>query len=391
MARLDAGTLPGRMLTAVMCVLVAIAILTFPYIDLKIALPIGSWQMDAPIGDIAAAALLGVVGLAIVLRRWTATPLPGAVGYAIIVVAGAVALPNALDAHASLHTLVRKVIFSWIAYGGAVAWVIARVFPDVWLRRLLRGSLAIVAALSLATSIGRIGAGNALWFSAIEGFTNNHKTLAVAMAPVAVLVWSGRSRVDRAAAALAFVAIALSLSRTAWIASGIGMLYFVNWRGRPLSSLRFLVPAVLILGIGAATYGPVRWGSVTQKDALRSRQSLDRRAWEMFSAHPLVGMGAGTGVIVVQQTFPDYRVNGVETHGVIQKVGSEHGALGLVGYAFFFGAMARRVRSRHYDGNGSWPTFLALHANLLFSTEAFTITHWLPLGIVWGLSQREPP
>ncbi len=373
------------------CVLAGIAILTYPYIDLSVAIPIASWHMNAPVGDIAVSLLIAVVAADALLTRRAPLPLPGWIGYAVLVVAGMLALPAAIDAHASLHTLVRKVIFSWIAYGGAIALVVARVLPDVWLRRLVRASLTTVALLSLATSLGRILAGNTLWFSAIEGLTNNHKTLAVAMAPVAVLAWSWRGRLDRGVAALAFVAIALSLSRTAWIASAVGICFFVVVRGRPLANRHGVLPAVVVFGFLVATYGPILSGSVTQFDALRSRHSLDRRAWEMFAAHPIVGMGAGSGVLVVQETFPDYRVNGVETHGVVQKVGSEHGLVGLLGYALFFGAMARRVRSHHHDGNGVWPTFLALHANLLLSTEAFTLTHWLPLGLVWGLAHRDVP
>ena len=37
---------------------------------------------------------------------------------------------------------------------------------------------------------------------------------------------------------------------------------------------------------------------------------------------------------------------------------------------------------------GIWATFVALHANLLFSTETFSQTHWIPLGLLWGLSER---
>ena len=39
-------------------------------------------------------------------------------------------------------------------------------------------------------------------------------------------------------------------------------------------------------------------------------------------------------------------------------------------------------------GVGLWATFVALHTNLLLSTETFSQTHWMALALVWGIAHR---
>ena len=88
--------------------------------------------------------------------------------------------------------------------------------------------------------------------------------------------------------------------------------------------------------------------------------------------------------------FPHYRINGVEAHGVIQKVGSELGLAGLVAWGAFTGGLfvvvVRRRRNHAWVG-----VLVCLHVNLLTSTEAFTMTHWIPLGLAWMMSKQERP
>ncbi|MFN7144906.1 MAG: O-antigen ligase family protein, partial [Myxococcota bacterium] len=327
---------------------------------------------------------------------------PGPLGYGLLVLAGVVALAFVPDAGASAWFLLRKPVFFYVAYGLALSWLVGtRVSVDL-VRALLRVTLVLTAFVSLATSVGRIAAGNTLWFAAIEGLTNNHKTLAVAMAPlVPLLLAMRRSRVDLAVAAFALVAIGLSVSRTAWIASVAGLAFLVVWRGRALAARRGLVLGVVVVGVLAALYGPLLTRSHAQLDAARSRHSLDKRALAMVGDHPVLGMGGGANVRYEMQTFPHYRVNGVDAHGAIQKVASEYGAVGLAGWLLFVGAMGVRLaRGATVDaprrdglaaphlGLGLWAAFVALHVNLLLSTETFSQTHWIPLGLVWGLSAR---
>lgn len=366
-----------------MSVLLAIVLIAFPYINLEIALPIGGWEFNAPLGDLAALAV--VLFLAVDLLRAPRLKPPGPVGYAILLVAGLLGLRGAPFASDSLHFLVRKPIFLYLVYGLGVSSIAMRLGKR-GIRMPVMAAATVLALLSLYASVDRIAAGSALWPDAPLGLTNNHKTLAVAAAPLIPLLL-GLDRRARPVAALLGVAILLSWSRTSWIATFVGLAFFLHVRGRPLAARRGILALGVVVGLIGATYGPIVMKSAVQMDALRSRHSLDKRTWMMFQERPLVGLGGGSNVRVEVSTFPDYRVNGVDAHGVVQKVGSEFGLIGLGGYALFAGAMALRLRGRHVPGDPAWPTFLALHSNLLLSTETFSQTHWAPLALIWGLSQ----
>ncbi|MES2639786.1 MAG: O-antigen ligase family protein [Myxococcota bacterium] len=393
----------SSLLAGAAVLLVAILVLAFPYIDLGVDLALLGGHLDTPLADLAGAALVPIVALVWLSGR-RAAPLrpPGLIGYALLVIVGFLALATVPDRGAAAWFLLRKPVFFYVAYGIALAWTVSHVVTRVTLRRLLLATVLLATLVSLATSVGRIAAGNTLWFAAIDGLTNNHKTLAVALAPLVPLVLSlRRGRVDLAVAGVAVVAIALSLSRTAWIATAAGLTFVVVWRGRTLASRNGVLAGVVVLGVLGALYGPLLMRSNVQLDAARSRHSLDKRAWEMAANHPVLGMGGGASVRVEMQTFPHYRVNGVDAHGAVQKVVGEYGGVGLLGYLGFVGAMAIRLRRRAPLGPiapdglapvnldvGLWATFVALHVNLLLSTETFSQTHWIPLGIVWGLSHR---
>ncbi len=400
-------------------VLVAVLLVTFPYIDLAVDLDLLGRHLDTPVADLAGAALLVVMAGAVLLGAGGSAPRyapqgtagrgslatlrpPGLAGYALLVAAGLVALATVPDPGAAAWFLLRKPVFFYVAYGVALAWVVAHLVARVTLRRLLLLTVVVTSVISLATSVGRIAAGNTLWFAAIDGLTNNHKTLAVALSPLVPLVLAlRRGRVDLAVAGLAVVAIACSLSRTAWISTAAGLTFLLVWRGRTIASRRGALVGLVVLGMLAALYGPLLMRSNAQLDAARSRHSLDKRAWAMVAERPVLGMGGGASVRVELQTFPHYRVNGVDAHGVVQKVAGEYGVVGLLGYLGFVGAMALRLRRRApvdaaypdglappHVGLGAWAGFVALHVNLLLSTETFSQTHWVPIGILWGLSSR---
>lgn len=369
-------------------------LLVWPYIDLGVALPIGTWAFDAPLADLLALALCPFAYVWLKERRLP----PGAAGYAVLLAAGCVGALGNADASTAVHELARKPLFFGVAYGLGFTAFVAHWRGENAVRTGLLVAVAACAGVSWVTSIGRIAAGDALWFQSLAGLTPNHKTLAVALAPALPLLWGwtpspGTRGVTRrlivGVVAFAAVALALSVSRTAWISVAVGASFFVGWGGRVLAERRGWVPAVILLGVLAATYGPMLTGSITQLDALRSRHSLDKRSWRLFADNALVGAGPGESVRVEVPTFPDYRVNGVDAHGVVQKVGSEYGLVGLAGYGAFVVAMARRLRSRHVRGDGRWPAFVALHTNLLLSTETFSQTHWALLAVILGLSLRD--
>ena len=362
-------------------------------IDLELTAPIGAWQLNVPLADLLALLLL-LLALPRLLRE--RIPWPGAVGAGLLLLACLLSLHGAIAPAEGLHTLVRKPLFCYLAYGVGLAWVVARALPSTALRAGLLGWVGLTAGLSIATSVARIASGDALWFAVIMHITPNHKTLAVALAAGLPLLRApalGEGRLSRFFIGLALVAIALSASKTAWLATLVGAgLYWP--RARPLCWRPALVLPLLAIGLALAYYAPLIVDSRAMLDAARSRHSLDLRAWQMFAAHPLVGSGIGMNVLIEQVTFPHYRVNGVDAHGLIQKVGSETGALGLTGYLLFLGAVLRDLRLRWTGGLGApaytaLATVITLHFTLLFSTETWSMTQWIPFAVAWGIAHRE--
>ena len=372
---------------------------TAPFIDLELALDLGPWHANAPVADLVALALLL---LALPDRARRRLPLPGPWAWAAFVAVGLAGAALAPETGESLHYLLRKPIFMYLAYiGGVAAWTRRGALRPAVFGGMLLG-VGGTATVSLATSGLRVAAGDALWFSQLDGLTPNHKTLAVAMAGALPLVLAvGRRprwrRPAAVAAALATLAIALSLSKTAWITTALA--YGLFWpRGRPIAARWQRTAPALVLGAALAVYAPVLLGSKAMLDAARSRHSLNVRAWEMARARPLLGMGPGASTRVEQVTFPHYRVNGVDAHGVVQKVGSEFGLLGLLAYGLFVGGAGRRLVTRWREAGGShdslaWgavATWATLHTNLLLSTEVLSPTHWTPLAVAWGLAHTTP-
>lgn len=377
-------------------------VVTQSFIDLEVSADLGSWHANLPVVDLCALLLLplGLVGL-----TRSPAPLPAPAAFGLFGLASALSIFSAHVPDAAFHHFLRKPLFLYMAYGMGLAWIAARWAPRALLHRALLAWMAATALVSLVTSVGRIGAGNALWYGAISGLTPNHKTLAVSLAGGLPLVlglataspgWLTPTtrRRARGVVAGALLAIFLSASKTAWLAAALGVALFFPAR-RPLACRPRVIAPALTLGVATALLAPLLIGSKTMLDAARSRHSLNKRAAVMFTAYPLLGAGTGMNVHVEQVTFPDYRVNGVDAHGVVQKVASETGLLGLAGMTGFavLGAVALRRRTTG-PGDPAWgslATWGTLHFSLLLSTETLSPTHWVPLGLAWGLAHRPVP
>jgi O-antigen ligase len=376
--------------------LVVGVILTQDLIDLELSTDIGAWHANAPIADLLALALLPLALFAAGHpRSWPALPAP--VAYGLFVAASLASVATAVAPADSIHHVVRKTALLYLLYGVGLSVAVARVVPAVVVYRATLVYAIATAVVSLGTSVLRVAAGDALWFTGLQGITPNHKTLALALS--AWVPWlllggtvNGSKWPSRIAVVLVAGATLLSFSKSGLIAVGMGLLLLVP-RGRPIGLRpKIIVPAMIVAYLLSLS-APLLLQSKTMLDAARSRQSLNVRAWEMFEHHPLTGSGSGGNVVYEMVTFPHYRVNGIDAHGVIQKIASETGLLGLLTYGAFV-VLGTRGLWRRWDGKpygtgyAELVTWGLLHLNLLLSTETFSPTHWIPLGVVWGTAVR---
>ena len=379
---------------------VAIVLTTQAYVDLELSADLWGWHANAPVVDLAGLVLLAIVATA--WRLGMLSPLrwrpPAPAAWLALLAVALVGVPGALFPEVSLHAVARRAMFAWLVYGVALSLAVASLLTTAQLRALVLLGAGITAGVSIGTSALRIVGGDALWYQPLAHLTPNHKTLAVSLAgwlPL-VLGWA-RAGVGRGRAAarmvvlLAFAAIALSVSKTAILAAA----FAIGWHWpaqRPLATRLRLVGPALLAGALLAYYSPLIIDSKVMLDAARSRHSLNERAWMLFSANPLLGAGLGASTYVEQVTFPHYRVNGVDAHGVTQKIASETGLLGLVAWCSFTARVLQRLwrqRGASLGHHAALGTFFGLHLQLLVSTETFAPTHWVPLAICWGLSFRD--
>lgn len=364
----------------------ALALLSAPYIDAEVQAQLWTWHMNAPVADLLALGALGLASRLLPRRALTADGVTEAAGWVGLWVVGLLAahngdgLPGA--GPGGLHTLLRKTIFLCLAWRIGVAGLVRSTGPRFTQRWLAASALACAATL-LFSSFSRIEAGDTFWWRAIEGLTNNHKTLAMFLAPTIPLLWGQPLVVG-----LVLVALVLSWSKAALVTSLLAtgwMLVPGPWRVRALG-------AATAAGFGAMTILPWLARSPEQIDALRSRMSLNKRALEMFLAHPWIGFGPGSNVRYEVSTYPDYRVNGVDAHGVFAKLSSEFGLVGTGFWLLATGTLLRvfwrRARGTRGLDDAILGSFLALHLNLLTSTETFSQTHWAILAVLCGLSAR---
>jgi hypothetical protein len=383
--------------------LVLVVLLLQAFIDLDVAVNLPGWRLDAPVADLIGALLLGAVWILPRRDRPSPPAVAGAVAFVAVALASTALREVVLPGHGrleSLHWLVRKPVFMYLAYATALPWALWAVGQER-VRTWLLAALAVTAAISVTTSLLRVAGGQALWWTTIEGLTPNHKTLAVWMAPFVPWLWTCRRPGVLGVLGLCAVAMALATSKTAWLTAIVGLAWVVHWRGRPLVARWHVTAAALVGAVALAVASPWLTGSITMEDAARSRRSLDLRAFTMWRESPILGQGPGTSTAWEMTEYPHYRINGVEAHGVAQKLAAEEGLLGLLAWGGFTVLLARAMR-RAWDGDTrgeGWAwlgVVVSLHVNLLASTEAFSMTHWIPLGMAWaalrgGAPPRGPP
>ncbi len=187
----------------------------------------------------------------------------------------------------------------------------------------------------------------------------------------------------------------LTFARSAWITlilQAACLIYF-NYRQELKRHLRALVSGVILLS-PLAVY-MVLFSSRTEiQGSTDARAMLTGIAWSLFTASPLIGVGAGTFVDRVGATWLfSYEFGApLDSHGILQKLGAETGVIGLCAFAillFVLGRWTWRVWQAFKVNSLERRAYACLIVAMLgaFSYQIFNTTYWsaklwLPVGIL---------
>ncbi len=231
----------------------------------------------------------------------------------------------------------------------------------------------------------------------------NHNVLAewlVFVAPIALcvaeLVEDARAKkvLYGIAGFITLIAL-LTFARSAWITLILqaGCLLYFNYRRELRTHLRSLIVGAFLLS-PLAIY-MVLFSSRTEiQGSTDARAMLTGIAWNLFTNSPLIGAGAGTFVERVGSTWIFAYEFGapLDSHGMIQKVLAETGAIGFVALCFVLLVLARFVWRVWYafkiDSIERRAYACLIVATVgafsyqLFNTTYWSAKLWLPVGIL---------
>ena len=193
------------------------------------------------------------------------------------------------------------------------------------------------------------------------------------------------------------IAVALlTLSRAGWIALAVEAAVAAHFAGGK-KMWRYYLGRVWPLALAVL---PILFyfvyflsGSDIVRGSNATRWSLTQISWMYFQEHPLIGTGIGSFVPLVADTWYFTLEFGdpVDAHGIVQKIGTEQGILGLVTFALFVWLLLRRVYLRatdlSYDDSARAAAVFGLALMCgsltfqLFNTQYYSSVMWVPLAL----------
>jgi len=233
---------------------------------------------------------------------------------------------------------------------------------------------------------------------------------------LAVAMYSGKSAGMTASliAVPATLALALSFSRSAWLAYAGAGLFLVGTAvalGRWAPTRRALRLALL----SAVALAPLVWRNweafgtrlnanrsfeqiPSEIQALGERSLLTRSANRIFVEHPINGIGLGASPLAMRDYYPDFPVNYQPPHYALLAVAVETGILGAACYLLLLILpwLAIGINRKVYTSNPATVTCAALLLAMTiigfldyhtWTYNAGRDLHWLAFG-VWSASVR---
>jgi O-antigen ligase len=201
-----------------------------------------------------------------------------------------------------------------------------------------------------------------------------------------------------AAAFQGFVGI-LTFTRTFWIVSLVQIAYLLmtEWR----QSFRRYANQILLAGILLVPFAVgilIYLGSYSAQSSNTTRWMMAEISWNFFKDNPVFGVGAGTFIDRIGQvwTFAIEFGAPLDSHGILQKIATETGLLGLAALAGVAVAIVLHIRRAlplimseqarrilHLLIAGALGAFVYQ----LFNTDYWTGKLWLPIGLMLAAVQ----
>lgn len=318
-----------------------------------------------------------------------------------------IASPLLPDPYLVLKFALRPVLFVYLAF-------VALPYNLIKSRRRLIAALGTFSAVGMLAALNGLlamffpengeflGRAHPLSIFGVPVLGENHNELAemmVVTAPITLaltrLVKSTRDRqLLMGAAVFQFTVGIFTFTRTLWIVFifETAFLIWTMWRAkarRHLSSILLGIVLILPFAIGMVFYTL----SQTAQSSNSTRLMLSQIAAQVFESSPVFGGGAGSYTLRVGSTqlFLLEYGDPIDSHGFIQKLAEETGALGLLALGIFLVCVFRYVRIGMRDisaGPVREAALLMIAASggafiyQLFNTSYWNGKMWLPLGLL---------
>ncbi|MGA2192994.1 MAG: O-antigen ligase family protein [Nitrospirota bacterium] len=382
----------------------------FPYVETQVF----AGDMIIPVADVLAMFLASIFLLLLLTNISAGLKLPvinrsAFLTYGIFLIVCICSLKYAYFFRESLKFFFRKPLFYYAVYfvgvGSVVIWVGKKHLPTLY--NFLCFSLFVSSAISIATSLYRISSGDVFGITSIESLMVNHKVLAVSIAgflPALTAMYFNKRGLARKVylftIILCILAVVLSFSKAAWLALAVEAILMVNFKLRHARYLRVCVNTIAVAVLAVASYYLYNklsaYGEVKQAELYR--MFLAAYAVSLFYGNPLLGSGIGSFFYEIQnkkhllESLGLYGLSELDAHGMVFKLISETGLLGLIAYTLFFISIFRSLYRRYrLSKDGHWQGLLyggmvtvamVYFLNSFFGTDTYSPRLWLPLSFV---------
>jgi len=383
---------------------------SYPFIDLQIVAD----ALNAPLVDVVAviaftAWVLRLVWFAVVDRReLKQLVFPGWPLLVVWLVATGFSIFNSWDIAMSFKYWLRPLAFFYLVYVVYVVNVLRRPV-DLWRLLFIVYAVGVVAAIyglygfalhPGPSIIDKRVIPVALWgISPLGGNQNIIADIMVTTIPIGFFLMLHMKKISQqklvfGGLVLMIIVNLATFSRSGWLALLLELLILValQYRHHLKQAARYSV-AVLVMALPVTAYMLYFSLQAPVQSSNENRLILNDVALEMFQEYPLFGQGPGTFIPTLERNRVYIEEFGapLDSHGIIQKVGSELGVVGLVAYfsmsLFVLWKVFSAYRKQSLDSDWAYllVSLLMMVAGTLFfqlfQTSYYVAKLWFPIGL----------